>query len=374
MVNSINSKPSLLYIDDAPEFLLLFQASLKNDYNITTADSAEKGLEFLKTHKIKIIVADQRMPGITGIELLEKVAKEYPDILRFMISAFTDFQSAVDGVNKGRIHGFFNKPINPDEIRIAIAKALEIQILREKNRKIMQELKETNIGLKNTNRNKTIFLQILSRQLSKPINDISGTVQALKDKIDSRELVNLVNLLDDSVSNLKLFSSLAQQITLLEINENKINFTSLNSRELVEYLIIEKTEQLNKRNIKINLQESKKKLLIHGDHYLVINCLINVLENAIQHTADNGDITINIGYEKELTFFEIIDQGLNYTENVINKMKTFFTTNDDFLDVNINLGFVLVKHIMDAHNGQIRCSCNNNRLSVKLIFNSLNTI
>jgi len=288
MVNSINSKPSLLYIDDAPEFLLLFQASLKNDYNITTADSAEKGLEFLKTHKIKIIVADQRMPGITGIELLEKVAKEYPDILRFMISAFTDFQSAVDGVNKGRIHGFFNKPINPDEIRIAIAKALEIQILREKNRKIMQELKETNIGLKNTNRNKTIFLQILSRQLSKPINDISGTVQALKDKIDSRELVNLVNLLDDSVSNLKLFSSLAQQITLLEINENKINFTSLNSRELVEYLIIEKTEQLNKRNIKINLQESKKKLLIHGDHYLVINCLINVLENSGVTVGSSG--------------------------------------------------------------------------------------
>lgn len=293
MANSINSKPSLLYIDDAPEFLLLFQASLKNDYNITTADSAEKGLE--------------------------------------------------------------------------------IQNLKEKNRQIMQELKEKNIVLKNTNRNKTIFLQILSRQLSKPINDINGTVQALKDKIDSRELINLVNLLDDSLSNLKLFSSLAHQITLLEINENKINFTSLNSRELVEYLIIEKTEQLNKRNIKINLQESEKNIRFQGDHNLVINCLINILENAIQHTADNGEIAINIGHEKKLTFFEIIDQGLNCTEDAINKMKTFFTTNDDFLDVNINLGLVLVKHIMDAHNGQIRCSCNNSRLSVKLIFNSINT-
>ncbi len=371
MIISDYNKPTLLYIDDSPEFLILFKAALKDNYNITTMESAEEGLKYLRTNKPNIIVADQRMPEMTGIELLERVTKEFPAVLRFIISGFTDFQLVVDGVNKGKIHGFFNKPINPDEIRITISKALEIQELREKNKEMLEELKETNIGLKNSNRNKTVFLQILSRQLTKPINNISGTIQALKDKIDSKELFSLVNILDNNLSDLKLFSSLAHQISLFEIHENKMNFSSLNARELLEYLIIEKTEHLNKRNISTNLKETEKNLKLFGDYKLVTNCLIIMLENAMKHTSDNGKITIKIGQEKNSTFFEITDEGLNYTEDVLQKTKTFFTTNEDFLDANISLGHVLAKQIIDAHGGKVKCSCNKDRVSVKLFFNSL---
>lgn len=371
MVNSNNEKPDLLYIDDSPEFLLLFKTVLKDDYNITTTQSAKEGLEYLKNNKTRIIVADQRMPEMTGIDLLDKATVDYPDTLRFIISGFTDFQLVVDGVNNGKIHGFFNKPINPDEIRIAISKALEIQDLRERNSQIMEELKNTNIGLKNSNRNKTIFLQILSRQLSKPINNISGTIQALKDKIESKELFSLVNILDNNLSSLKISSSLAHQITLFEIHENKTNFTMLDAREIVEYLIIEKTEQLDKRKIKLNLIESEKNLKLYGDFQLVINSLMNMLENAMEHTPDKGHISIKIGKEENSTYFNITDEGLNYSEEVLRKTKAFFTTNEDSLNADISLGHILVKHILDAHDGKVRCACQKDRMSVKLLFKSV---
>ena len=117
------------------------------------------------------------------------------------------------------MHGYFHKPIEPEEIRIAIKKALEIVSLKYRNQEILKELESSNIALKNNDRNKTVFLQILSKELNKPLDEVRGTVQAFKNKPISEDLTNLVNLLDKNVSKFEMLSSLANQITLLKINE-----------------------------------------------------------------------------------------------------------------------------------------------------------
>ncbi len=370
MENTETKKPKVLYVDDSMEYVVLFSAALKKDYEIFTADSAEKGLDILKKENIQVIIADQRMPVMTGIELLEKVANKFPDILRFMISGFTDFKATVDGVNKGQIQGYFHKPIEPEEIRIAIRKALEIANLKKRNLEILKELEFTNIALKNSDRNKTVFLQILSKELNKPLDEVRGTIQVFKNKSISEDLKNLVNILDKNVSKFELLSSLANQITLLKINEGKLELGKINTREIIEYLLIEISGNLKKRKIKLKLEGENHELFLKGEFYLIISCLVNILDNSLLHTLDESTISLRIGKEDKMIFFEIIDGGVNYSEEDKESTRNFFSTNEELLNVNLNLGLVLAKQIMDVHQGKIDCSCNKTEGKLKLLFQS----
>ena len=106
MAESFEIKPNVLYIDDLQTNLVLFRATFEKDYNVIITDSGTKAFKILKNQDIQVLVTDQRMPEVTGTELLEIVAREYPDIRSFLLTAYTDFETVVEAINKGHIQGY----------------------------------------------------------------------------------------------------------------------------------------------------------------------------------------------------------------------------------------------------------------------------
>jgi PAS domain S-box-containing protein len=141
VASSPAAKPRILYVDDEPDNLRSFRALFRRDYDIHVADSAPAALQVLRQETIDVLVSDQRMPGMTGVELLERVAAEFPEILRFMLTGFSDYDPLVDAINNGRIQGYFSKPLNPDEIKDRIGKGLENLHLKVRNEQLFEELK-----------------------------------------------------------------------------------------------------------------------------------------------------------------------------------------------------------------------------------------
>ena len=141
VVPSPTTKPRILYVDDEQDNLQSFKALFRRDFDIYAADSAQEALRILRQEKIEVLVSDQRMPGMTGVELLERVALEFPEILRFMLTGFSDYDPLVDAINNGRIQGYFAKPLNPDEIKDRIQKGLDNQYLKARNEQLFEELK-----------------------------------------------------------------------------------------------------------------------------------------------------------------------------------------------------------------------------------------
>ncbi len=368
MENPETRKPKVLYVDDAKEYSVLFTSVLKSDYEIFTALTGREGLHILEKEDIQVVVSDQRMPEMSGEEFLEQVANLYPDILRFMISGFSDFKAVVDAVNRGQIQAYFHKPIEPEEIKRAINEGLEIAGLKKRNKEILQELESVNNALENADRNKNIFLQILSKELNKPLNEVRATVQIFKNRPISEDLKNLVNILDKNVSKFELLSSLANQITLLKTNGRKLKVDGTDTTEVIENLFIEVSEKLKKRKIKIELNEESPNLLIKGELSLVISCLENIIDSALDHTPDEGKITIRTGKDKEMVFIEVIDEGMNCPKEYIKSITDFFSTNKEFLDLNLNLRLVLAKQIMDVHMGRVECHFNEKEGRFKLLF------
>lgn len=115
----------LLYVDDEQDNLVVFKASLGDEFRILTARSGEEALELLESEDIALVLADQRMPGMSGIDLCEQIRLHHPNVRRVLITAFSDQQTAMDAINRGGVHGFLMKPWDDLELRQVLTTHLE---------------------------------------------------------------------------------------------------------------------------------------------------------------------------------------------------------------------------------------------------------
>jgi len=372
MSEKTSIKPNILYVDDLQPNRLLFQATFEKEYHIILAESALKALEILKQEDIQVLVTDQRMPDMTGTELLEIVAREYPEIRRFLLTAYTDFESVVEAINKGRIHGYINKPIQAEEVKKSINNSLEVYYLRKKNRQIMADLEKANEELSNLDNVKTGILKIMSNELRMPLNRIMGTVHLLKDKIESEELIHLINILDSSVSRLEQFSLMAEQISSLKSGERKINLEKLSLKQLIEYSLVETGELLNEKNIRVDLQQ-KVDLEINGDFELLISCLVNIINHTIRHTDPNETITIRTLQTEDKIICEIIDTGKNYYGKHLDDLARHLSKPESGMNLKFGIELALAQLIMESHEGTLGFSVTDNKAGLsRLIFSKKN--
>ncbi|MGV3742438.1 MAG: EAL domain-containing protein [Burkholderiaceae bacterium] len=144
---------TLLLVDDEPSILSALRRQLRQDgYDILTATDGQKGLELLAQNKIDVIVSDQRMPGMTGVEFLRKVKTLHPDTVRIVLSGFTELQSVTDAVNEGAIYKFLTKPWDDQQLREHVAEAFQHKEMSDENRRLNIEVRTANQELASANR------------------------------------------------------------------------------------------------------------------------------------------------------------------------------------------------------------------------------
>ncbi|PTR01227.1 response regulator receiver domain-containing protein [Mucilaginibacter yixingensis] len=137
----------VLYIDDELNNLNSFKAAFRRNFNIFTAQSVKEGRKILDTEEIGVIITDQRMPGITGIEFLESILPIYPDTIRILLTGFSDINAVMGAINRGQVYKYLVKPWQDDELKMYIQNALEIYNLRKENKELAHKLKMANLEL-----------------------------------------------------------------------------------------------------------------------------------------------------------------------------------------------------------------------------------
>jgi len=138
------NKISILYVDDELNNLISFKAAFRIKYNILTAISGEEAINILKKHEVNIIITDQRMPQMTGVEFLENILHEYPDPVRVLLTGYADMNAVIDAINKGKIFHYLTKPWNEAELDMAITKAYEVYKMRMDEKQMNQKLTISN--------------------------------------------------------------------------------------------------------------------------------------------------------------------------------------------------------------------------------------
>lgn len=123
----MSEKPKIkvLYVDDERNNLVSFKANFRIDFEVFIAESADEGKLILEKNKINVIITDQRMPIKTGVEFLEEVMKDYPDPVRILLTGYTDMETVIEAVNKGKIYQYVRKPYVAEELKKLIQDAFD---------------------------------------------------------------------------------------------------------------------------------------------------------------------------------------------------------------------------------------------------------
>jgi serine phosphatase RsbU (regulator of sigma subunit) len=169
----------ILYVDDEKDNLTVFYSTFRRHYNIYLAPSGWEGMELMRNHEIQLIITDQRMPEMTGIQFLEKIIPDYPECIRMILTGFSDIEAIIQAINKGQVYRYITKPWNKEELKISIDKGLETYHLREQNRKLIENLKASNQTLEKKVFERTREIESKNREITYNIQYASKIQNAL---------------------------------------------------------------------------------------------------------------------------------------------------------------------------------------------------
>ncbi|MDE2179901.1 MAG: sigma-54-dependent Fis family transcriptional regulator [candidate division NC10 bacterium] len=141
----------ILIVDDERDILQTLSLTFEGDYDVFQAGSGAEGLAVLEQHEIALIIADQRMPEMTGADFLERSIAKRPQAIRMILTGYTDTASLIRAINAGRIYRYITKPWDRDELKIAVKRAIESYELSLENQRLLQELQTANERLQTEN-------------------------------------------------------------------------------------------------------------------------------------------------------------------------------------------------------------------------------
>jgi two-component system, NtrC family, response regulator HupR/HoxA len=144
-------KYELLLVDDELANLQKLQRTFLSQYNVHLAQSGQEALHILRQAPMDAIITDQKMPNMTGMEFLELSQKSFPNVVRIVLTGFTDVADLIEAINTGKVHKYITKPWEPDDLRLAVQDALEKMELVRENERLTSELKVANERLQTEN-------------------------------------------------------------------------------------------------------------------------------------------------------------------------------------------------------------------------------
>ena len=154
---------------------------LRISYRVITFQRSAEALEYLKGDQLAdVILCDQRMPEMTGVEVLCQAKAIRPETTRLLFTAYTDIRTVIDAINEGHVFRYIAKPCDPDELAVVVRQAVEHHdLIVEKNR-LLAELQESNARLLEANRLKGAFIEVASHELNTPVTVMLGMIELWK--------------------------------------------------------------------------------------------------------------------------------------------------------------------------------------------------
>lgn len=352
-------KLNLLIVDDEPGIRSGIKRILQSfsvgfpfmaedfNFNLIEAETGEKALEYINKSEIDIILLDNKLPGIQGIEVLEYIKKNDIDTEVMMITSYASLDLAVKATNNGA-YNFVPKPFTPQELKAAIEAITKHLYLKKMTREMNKEDRQI----------KFQFLSVLSHELKSPINAVEGYLNIMKDKQVGEDIGDYETMIDRSLLRIKGMRSLIMDLldlTKLQSGAKQRHFQAVDLHEIA-VLAINSIEPLAmQRNIKIYL-DAQENLYYNADNKEIEIIFNNLLSNAVKYNKPDG--SVNISVKKTDKTLEIIvqDTGIGMTEDDISKLFHDFVRIKNIKTREISgtgLGLSIMKKMVDLYNGDI---------------------
>ena len=347
MSESIEQRRLVLYIDDEPKNLSSFKSVFRRHYEIYLANSADEGLEIMEKVPIQLVITDQRMPKTTGVEFLEKINNQFPDVTRILLTGYSDLDAIIMAINKGRIFKYISKPWKAEELKETIDHALEIAELKKQNKILIESLQKTNHELDQ-------FVYRSAHDIRGPIANLLGLINLVKMETDVNLIRSYVGLQEQTVKRLDSFihdivnySGNLRRV----VHKESVDFKEILDKVLEEHYYTPKSEQVMK-------ETSVKQ---HGefisDKERLAILLSNLISNSIRYSVTNrfnpAFVRIEIESDDSKAIIKVIDNGEGIDDEYLDKIfDMFFRASPNARDGS-GLGLFICKEVVEKLGGEI---------------------
>lgn len=335
------TKPTILCVDDEIDNLDALERLFRKKYHVLKAESGEKALEVLRHHtdKISLILTDQRMPKMSGVELLEEVIKVQPEIIRILITGFTELESVIQAVNKGQIYRYITKPWDPTDLGNTVDRAVERfhlnHELKEKTTALEQAYKE----LKTLDEAKSKFMILINHELKTPLTSIINFLSLLHEtKLDEDQKL-YTDRMEKSANKLKQIIEDVLIIMKSETNQLQIDPQSLLLTNVEIYLNEDNKKILQTK--KLQLKEQFEALEFKADKRLFLQILNRIINNAFKFATESSVVEINGTKVDSFYEFKITNKGPLISDEALKKIFQPFYLEENIMNHSLGLGLGL---------------------------------
>ena len=364
-------KYTILYVDDELMALKYFEKTFGTEFKVLTAESAEDGLKILEQHgdDIGVLLSDQRMPGKKGVELLEVVSKLRPRIVRMLITAYADYGVTVDAVNIGNVFRYISKPIQVEDMRNTLRRALEFYTMHRERDDLLQE--KLSVLQKMIITDRVISLGVLAAGLSQtlrnPIEAVQSFLHLAPQKL--RDDVIDVDRLRDTEFWKEFHSQVLKQATRVADLLGEVDgvtcsgrWAFVNQADLDPALAIHasigaKAAALRAKGIEINLQTTPNLPKLRVDRTKFQKIFDLLLDTELNALPAGGKLTIRSAIEPPdaapaTVLFEFSDDGPGLPDGALRSIFDPFVSESEESG-QFGLRLMTVYFLVHHHGGQI---------------------
>ncbi|RPI69409.1 MAG: hybrid sensor histidine kinase/response regulator [Ignavibacteriae bacterium] len=376
----------ILYVDDEEHNLTAFRATFRRAFNVHTALSASEGAALLKEHPIEVIITDQRMPGMTGVEFLEQILGEHPDPIRMVLTGFADMESIIDAINKGEVYRYITKPWEESELKMVLDSAVEMFRLRSENKRLMEHLARYNEELERTvaqrtaeleastrsvveqnkqitqlNREKADMLQLAGEDLQHPLRDILRTAAhgiEKRNKLSGDDAESHFQTIRNAATRIQSVIENLMLLNAIEKSGIKVFPTHLDAGMIAQTVVMGQHGIASAKNITVNL-DRKGFGMAHTDPTGLQTILEHLVSNAVKFSPSGSTVTVTVEPADGGVNLGVIDHGPGFTADDVATLYTKFATHSAKPtggELTTGLGLNIVKNYVDALQGTIALS------------------
>ena len=349
---------SLLVVDDELGVVESVYDLFRLDYDVYKAISAEQALQVMQENEIHVVMTDQRMPFMSGVELLATIKGKHPDAIRLLFTGFADIHAVIEAINQGSVFRYIVKPWDPEELRSVVRQAGEQYELIIERRELLEKLRSAN-ELKGN------FIAIASHELNTPTFIVMGMAKLAErleefDPKQTRACLEAIRRASERLERIvtNMLRLVSAEDFNLEASRRHLALTEIEKevrKELGPFLEV--------RNITLAV-DAEPGISLVANPDMIEDVVENLVSNAIRFSPDGSTITLKAHRADGLTRLEVIDQGTGIAEeDMPHVFEAFFTSRDvmhhhsgthEFGSRGIGLGLTVAKKLVELHQGTIR--------------------
>lgn len=361
-------RPTLLVVDDEPEVLRSLHDLFRLEFRVLTHEHPSEALAALASDiEVDVVMSDQRMPEMSGVQFLEQARAVRPDATRLLFTGYADIKAVIDAVNRGHIARYVAKPWDVDELTAVIRQAVEQHALIAEKNRLLRELKETNARLTEAVRLKGKFIEVASHELNTPVTVVLGLTELWKMSMSAAASAAERTWVDRiHGAGLRLASTVERMLKLLKTGQMapEITVTSVPLEPLIRQAVAGLQPFLEARRQDVRFAIAGDLGSAEIDQAKISDVITNLVVNAIKFTPDGGTIQVSAdSIDADRVRVRISDPGIGINPaDRPHLFEPFFTGNDtmhhssgdyQYCKKGMGLGLCLVKAFVELHGGSI---------------------